>query len=140
MIVKHEHSYGIIPLKKKNHVWNVLIVQLHAGHWGFPKGHPEPHETHLETARRELFEETGLTPKKLLTNQTLEEEYFFKMNEVLIHKKVTYFIYEVKGKVIRLIEEIKALQWVPLSEASHYVTFDETKRISQQVESLIEKS
>ncbi len=55
MANRREHSYGIIPLKKKEGVWNVLLVQLHAGHWGFPKGHPNNHETTLDTAQRELL-------------------------------------------------------------------------------------
>lgn len=135
--MKYEYSYGIIPLRKQDHIWNVLLVQLHAGHWGFPKGHPNPQETHLETAQRELLEETGLTLKKLLIDHPLEEEYFFKVKGHLIHKKVTYFIGEVQGKVMKMAEEIKDIKWVPLSEASQYVTFKQTKDMCHQVEGLI---
>lgn len=132
MATRHEHSYGIVPLKKKGDDWNVLIVQLHAGHWGFPKGHPDPHETPLETAQRELFEETGLTISKLLTDQTLEESYFFKVKGDLIHKKVTYFIAQVHGQVKIMEEEIRDYKWVPLSEAVNYVTFDQAKTICRE--------
>lgn len=30
--------------------------------WSFPKGKPEPGESAAETARREVYEETGMTP------------------------------------------------------------------------------
>lgn len=139
MPTKHEHSYGIIPLTKKGDTWNVLIVQLHAGHWGFPKGHPEPQEGPLETAQRELFEETGLTVSKLLTDQTLEESYFFKANRDLIHKKVTYFIAQVQGHPKMLAEEIKDMRWVSLSEAADHVTFDLAKTICRQAVKIIEQ-
>jgi 8-oxo-dGTP diphosphatase len=36
------------------------------GTWGLPSGHQEPGETMLQTAARELKEETGLTAKTLL--------------------------------------------------------------------------
>lgn len=133
MTIRYEHSYGIIPLKKDGHVWNVLLVQLHAGHWGFPKGHPDPEERPFETAERELFEETGLNIKKLLTNDTLEESYHFKAGGALVHKKVTYYIAHVEGQVKSMEEEIKDLKWVPLMEAHKHVTFDQAKNICLQV-------
>ena len=35
------------------------------GHWDFPKGHVEENETELETASRELKEETGIEDFRL---------------------------------------------------------------------------
>jgi bis(5'-nucleosidyl)-tetraphosphatase len=136
MGIKYDYSFGIIPLTKKNNVWNVLLVQLHAGHWGFPKGHADPEESHFETAQRELLEETGLNVCHLLTEQTFEENYTFRVKGSLIHKKVIYFIAEVEGVSKILEEEIKAIQWVPLNESSKYVTFDQAKKICLQVDQL----
>ena len=42
-----------------------LLIQHHAGHWGFPKGHQEKGEDDLTTARRELQEETGIKQIKI---------------------------------------------------------------------------
>lgn len=137
MANRREHSYGIIPLKKKEGVWNVLLVQLHAGHWGFPKGHPNNHETTLDTAQRELFEETGLTVAKLLSDQTLDESYFFKFQGDLIQKKVTYYIAEVKGHVKKMVEEIKDVKWVPLSDAADYLSFEQGQNIARQTSQIL---
>ncbi len=38
----------------------VLVVQQKAGTWSLPKGHVEPGESELETARREIYEESGV--------------------------------------------------------------------------------
>lgn len=137
MTTRQEHSYGIIPLRKSNEAWEILIVQLHAGHWGFPKGHPEPQETPLETAKRELFEETGLIVSQLLSDQELEESYIFKARGDLIYKKVTYYLAEVHGQLLKLQDEIKDLKWVPLSEAVEHVTFDQSKNICRSTAKIL---
>ena len=38
-----------------------LLVKQTGGYWSFPKGHRENNETAMETAKRELAEETGVT-------------------------------------------------------------------------------
>jgi len=53
-----QYSYGIIPFLKEVSQYKVLLVQHHGGHRSFPKGQMESQETPLQTARREVFEET----------------------------------------------------------------------------------
>jgi 8-oxo-dGTP pyrophosphatase MutT (NUDIX family) len=38
----------------------LLVYSARNKEWGFPKGHIEEGETDKETARREIFEETGI--------------------------------------------------------------------------------
>ena len=52
-----EKSCGAIVY---NNEGKVLIVQHNAGHWDFPKGHVENNETEVETAVREVKEETNI--------------------------------------------------------------------------------
>ena len=58
MTLPHSPSVGGIVLNAKD---EVLLVNEGDGFWGFPKGRPEKDETLLETAVREITEETGLT-------------------------------------------------------------------------------
>ncbi len=127
--MRYEYSCGVIPLKKKTGKWFVFFVQLHAGHWGFPKGHPEEGESHIVTAQRELLEETGLTIHKILSETPLDEKYIFSFKGELINKTVHYFIAEVHGEPLIQKEELADGKWVELSDAKDVATFKETKRL-----------
>jgi bis(5'-nucleosidyl)-tetraphosphatase len=131
--MRRDQSYGIIPLKEIDHEWHVLLVQLHKGHWGLPKGHGETGESPKQSAERELTEETALQVKHYLSQDSLEEHYMFKQDGVLIDKTVTYFLAEVTGEYKVQELEIAAARWVPLKEAPNVATFKETKRILEEV-------
>ena len=59
-------SYGVIPIfKGKDGFYILLVKNSKGGHWGLPKGTPEKDEKPIDTAKRELFEETGFKPKTI---------------------------------------------------------------------------
>ena len=59
------------------------------GHWDFPKGHVEGNETELETAKRELIEETGIVNFRLFDGFRHRIEYNFqKGNERIVRRMV----------------------------------------------------
>ena len=56
MNFKREKACGCIIIDDGK----VLLVQQHQGFWGFPKGHVENGETEIQTAIREVKEETNI--------------------------------------------------------------------------------
>jgi 8-oxo-dGTP pyrophosphatase MutT (NUDIX family) len=139
MITK-ESSYGIIPLQKteKGSVQVLLIFHKGGKHWSFPKGRKDPGETDLETALRELKEETGLDVEKLLSDTPYMESYtFYKFQEKVL-KTVSYYPAFVKGELRLQPEEILDARWLPINEAIHHLTFKEAKVICQKVSELIQ--
>lgn len=135
-----EHSFGIIPIRRNNAgIWEVLIIQhRHSLHWSFPKGHAEENEDPLQTACRELSEETGLTFVRLLTPAPLIEHYHFVFRGSLIFKTVSYFLALVAGSVSLQAKEVVACKWVPLIDASAHLSYPQAKRISQEAHSLLQ--
>lgn len=128
-----EHSYGIIPLRRRDRLWETLLVKHRKGHWAFPKGHQDPDETPQETASRELYEETGLRVTRLFPLEPLKEFYIYKLEGGLIEKSVTYFLAEVEGEVRLQTEEIETFSWVSLQEAARLATFPEAKKLVHQL-------
>jgi 8-oxo-dGTP pyrophosphatase MutT (NUDIX family) len=135
--MRKEISYGIIPIRRGSHGWEVLMVQLHAGHWGFPKGHANKGEEPLSAAKRELLEETGLTVHKVIIENAFVEDYHFFSNSQKVHKKVFYFLAEVIGNPVIQLSELQALQWIPLSKAVDHATYPATQQICRDIEPLM---
>ncbi len=134
-----EESFGIIPLSKENDFWRVFLI-LHKGarHWGFPKGHSNPGEKGLETAQRELTEETGLRVTAVLRENPFVEHYTFRRRGEVIYKKVNYFPALVVGEPILQPEEIAEGKWCPLHEAEKTLTFHEARQICREVTNYVE--
>lgn len=140
MAVRHDESFGVIPLSKASGRWEVFLIQHNrSGYWGFPKGHAEPNETPQQAAFRELKEETNLEPLHILRNEPLMEQYNFMMEGKRVHKRVSYFIAEVTGHVALQTQEIHDGKWVPFPDAIQQVTHQEGKSLLSQVEKMLPK-
>jgi bis(5'-nucleosidyl)-tetraphosphatase len=131
--MKQDRSYGIIPLRKQQNKWEVLLIQHHAGHWAFPKGHAELNESPQQTAKRELLEETNLHVEQFLSLEPFNETYYFTFKGEKIHKQVNYYLALVVGEVKIQELEIQASRWITLENAEKFTTFSEGKKICQQV-------
>jgi 8-oxo-dGTP pyrophosphatase MutT (NUDIX family) len=107
---------GILLKTQDDHY--LLVQEAKAPNkWGFPKGHTEPEDTSpLETAMRELQEETGLTstsytitrgPFQLLKG----EEYYWFYEAMLQSEEVV--------PCIQNPEETLDIRWVPKADLIH---------------------
>lgn len=134
MKTESDMSYGIVPLQKRDGTWKVLLVHHIAGHWSFPKGHRERGESEIETASRELEEETGLTVEKLLDLPPVEETYIFHHAGRRIEKKVRYFVALVGGKEYPQLDELFGCDWFAFEEAREKLTFSNTRDLLDAVE------
>ena len=143
----HDKSFGIVPVYKKSGEYLFLLVQQNAGHWTFPKGHAERGESNVETARRELREETGISDVEIVPQTSFTERYTFSFLEkflpipkfrffrfmqkgIRVWKSVVYFIGFVKNDTVKLQQdEICAYHWLPYEKARELLTFPEGRRV-----------
>jgi 8-oxo-dGTP pyrophosphatase MutT (NUDIX family) len=134
-----DFSCGVIPWRRAaNGPREYLLIQHNAGHWAFPKGHPEPGESDLDTARRELAEETGITAVTLLASPTFDESYSFAdPRGTPVDKTVRYFLGEVlpeAADVVLQAEEVQGSAWLNAAEARRLMTFDEGRKLLDAAE------
>ncbi len=135
---RREHSYGVVPLRRSEEgVWDVLLIRHQAGHWAFPKGHPKEGETSLQTAERELLEETGMRIVRWISEAPIDECYSFHHQDELIDKIVSYFPAEVEGTIIVQEDELSDACWAPLSEARERITHRQARNICARVTTLL---
>lgn len=111
--------------------------------WEFPKGGTDKGETLLETALRELREETGLDSPdvRLLEGFEEREEYRFVTEEngrrVTIRKRVTYFLGEASKKdVVIAPGEATHFAWFPMNEARRKVRYAARRQLLDRAASV----
>ena len=140
--MKTDYSCGVIPFRRVGGRVEFLLVQHKAGHWSFPKGHPEQDESALDTARRELAEETGLRPIRLLPSPSFNESYTFtKRSGKQVLKRVTYFLGEVAPDAAVRVQpkEIGDYQWASAAATRARITFVQGKQLFDQVFAYFDK-
>ena len=128
--MRREKSCGAIVYREGHGQIELLLIKHRfGGHWSFPKGHMESGETEVQTALREVKEETGLS---IQLEEGFREcvEYFPKP---YIKKQVVYFLGRSLGdEAHRQEEEISELRWVPLADAQRMVTFSNDKNLLKE--------
>lgn len=134
MTIKRAKSYGIIPLLKQRDSYCILLVKHSDGHWGLPKGTPKEKETSLQTASRELFEETGIRDIKIVKGVDFTERYNFEQKGVIYRKTNTYYLGFAKEKIIgENLNEIKKAKWIKLNQAKRLATYQSTREVIDEV-------
>lgn len=123
-----EKSCGAIVFTRRDGQLLFVIVQEQAGAYSFPKGHMEGDETEMETARREVWEETGLRPA-FREGFRQQDEYDLR-EKPGTRKKVTYFLAEFGDEPLIPREgEIRRIQLLPYEQAVNLFEHENTRRI-----------
>lgn len=121
-----EKSCGCIIIENEK----VLLIQQTKGHWGFPKGHMEKNETEIETAIREVKEETNLDVD-IYPNKRYVMEYVTDKGNP---KQVVFYIAKKVGGEIKPQEnEVNNIEWLNFKDALEKITYDNTKELFQKV-------
>ncbi|MBP3655133.1 MAG: NUDIX domain-containing protein [Clostridia bacterium] len=131
-----EYSCGAVVFTRRGGQILYLIAQEQSGAYSFPKGHMEPGETEEETARREIFEETGLRPE-LIGGFVLRDEYSLAERPGT-SKRVTYFLAQFGSETPTAAEgEIRRLLLLPYAQALALFPHEGCRRILRQAHALL---
>lgn len=134
----HEKSCGAIVYRRfHGNIEILLIKHVNSGHWSFPKGHVEGNETELETARREIKEETGLD---VILDQTFRETVTYSPRRDT-QKVVVYFLALARNyDYVPQEEEIAEIRWVDILRATRMLTYENDKTIVNKARAAIKQN
>lgn len=96
-------------------------VQPYPNVWQIVTGRIEKFETPIETAVREVFEETGLVPLKLWNLPYLASFYNYKTNEINFSPVFVFEVYE--NSKVNLSNEHSEFKWIELNETDKHIIF-----------------
>ena len=123
---KREKSCGAVVYNPERQ--SFLIIKMLNGNWGFPKGHTENQETDIQTAIREVTEETGI--KIEILDGFKKSIKYIPFPEVL--KEVIFFIGITKEeKVVIDKGEIEDYMWCSYEEALKMITYKPQRDIME---------
>ena len=131
--MKQEKSCGCIIINDKD---EVLLIHHNAGHWDFPKGHVEEGETEIETATREVKEETNIDVE---VDEAYRYSTKYSPKEDVV-KEVIYFLAKnINDNKQAQLEEVSEVKWFAMEDAINKITFDNSRDILIQLKEDLEK-
>lgn len=132
----NEKSCGAVVFLKGSEI-KYLLLRYSAGHWDFVKGNVEPNESEKETVLRELQEETGIVDAKFIDEFRQKIEYFYRRQDMTIHKQVVFFLMETLTEQVRLSFEHVGYTWLNYQRAMEKLTFKNAKYVLKKAHALL---
>lgn len=124
--MKFEKCCGAIIIDNEK----VLIVKHQKGHFDFPKGHVENNETEVETALREVKEETSL---EIELDERKRYVISYSPKEGTIKEVIFFLAKPITKEVKPQVNEIAEIKWLSFEEAVERITYDNSRELLKQV-------
>ena len=127
--MKNEKSCGAVVFTEAAEKIKYVLVESRSGVYGFPKGHVEGGESELDTALREVLEETGLVVETI-DGFRREISYTFNMGDEVINKSVVYYLAEYSDQTpVAQESELNSISLMDLESAMSVLEFEDLKAI-----------
>jgi 8-oxo-dGTP pyrophosphatase MutT (NUDIX family) len=122
---------GVVFRHTSSGIEIVLCYRESEDLWALPKGTPEPGETTVETALREVTEESGL---EVVSGAAVDETRYSFVRGGYLYEKVVYFylMSAIGGDIGLHDEEFDLVEWVPADQAIEKLTFKNESRIVEK--------
>jgi len=128
---------GAIVLSQKNPSHIALLYRSREKDWTFPKGHVEKTESIIDTTRREIAEETGMSVR-LVSAQLSPMEYDnSKGDHVVVHM---FIMQSEDDSAIKTEHDGDMVIWIPYVDVAKKLSYDNIKHYYEGIIDVIEKT
>ena len=137
-----ERSAGAVVFSLDSTIGQIeyLLLNYKAGHWDFPKGNIEVGEDEIQTARREIREETGIDDVEFFKDFKNKIHYYYRHDQRLIQKEVIFYIAKTNIKQVKLSHEHNAYSWRVYDKALALLTYKNAKKVLIEAQGFLEKN
>lgn len=133
----YEKSCGAVVVNHTSQGRKILLIKnRNAKYWSFPKGHIETGESEIQTAIREVKEETGLDIRLYKNYRQISDYNPYGK----IRKRVIFFMGETSNsRVIKQEDEIDSYIWVTFKQAEKICCYENDKKIIRTAQQYLRK-
>lgn len=134
-----EKSAGAIIFRRENDKVYYLLLKYGYGHWDFPKGNIEKGEKEIDTVKREVFEETGISDLEFVFGFREVIRYTYWKGRQKVYKTVVFYLAETKQKEVKLSYEHKDYAWLEYEDALKRITYDTSKELLRKAHEYLKR-
>lgn len=135
-MVKEVSAGAVIYTIDNGQLLFLMIQNKNGNHFSFPKGHVEKNESIMDTAKREVLEETGILFE--IVSDKMESITYLMPNG--IYKDVYYFLGEAQNqKISKQQSEVLHAGWYNYDQVLTYLTYDNDKKAFVRMAQRIKK-
>ena len=135
---------GFVIFRRTTDGIKYLLLYKRGAYWNFPKGHFKPGERSIDTALRELEEETGIKKNDLHISPNFRayERFHFQVGSQRIYDTVILFLAETRNAEVRIEpREHSGFAWFLYPDAVATVgkKYADVVRVLKQAKSFLEE-
>jgi bis(5'-nucleosidyl)-tetraphosphatase len=130
---------AIVFTRQGQKVQYLLLRAARNANWDPPKGKVDFGETEMETATRELYEETGIRQARFVAGFRESVRYQVDKNGELRWKETVFFLCEADVNGVQLSYEHTEAHLATIEEVEMLLHRDETKGVFHKADELLKK-
>ena len=115
----------------------LILRSSHHGEWGPPKGHADEGETEIETAVREIFEETGIRRATFIPGFREVLTYKVDKKKKRLKKEVVFFLGEMPTDDVQISDEHTEAHLATMAEIEIMLSHDDLKEIIRRADTFV---